>query len=335
MQTNKTTNNPDQPETINISIPSEFYKNRRNKEELPEEYVNKILTKATSFVFPDTDFGNFFKPRSVDKAQLEPATLEKYTQQATTDTTECDIKNPEVIFHGAFSKASININIPIDQFVQNPNNRQKNTSNLPNIKALQEAYRTLDNDEIKILDQWYDLLKIPAKIRILFEKINDETQVEELTQITENYMMVPRDKQSELCVISEKLRKKASLPVLPENPRKKQMYKPVKGLRGDDLRNHLMKHMEETWGKYLTYFNKELEEDVLYQDYLWRNDEPFMKKFYNKLNRDHQLDSSKPRPKDVIKIKSELVSQEVDGKTSEDAKEYSRRSIAIMRRLGK
>lgn len=114
-------------------------------------------------------------------------------------------------------------------------------------------------------------------------------------------------------------------PVLPKKVGKKLLYE-----SGIDP----VKHLERTWGKYLTYYNKDLREDVLYRDYLWEHDPSFMRKLYNRLRYLHTKDPSRnPAPEKIIKRRSDRVSREIEGLTPEQAQEYRRKSAAVERRL--
>lgn len=164
------------------------------------------------------------------------------------------------------------------------------------------------------------------------DKGREESIPDSLKKLIDICNDLPEDKQSELMSelvsVAEEFRKRAkcNIPVLPEKPSKKQMYSP-----GSDL----MEHLKEAWGIYLKKYNDDLEEDILFQDYLWKHDPVFMKKLYDRLMYLHRKDKSNPRPGDVIKRRTDRVSMEIENYSREKEKEYRRVYSAKVRRKHK
>lgn len=202
--------------------------------------------------------------------------------------------------------------------------------------VFEEAHLEEDNIDIKDLTTQYEIKKqdlesYSRRFKTIFDRLSSYEQerifllIEELVKLPEPQFIVAKN-------TIDKLAKQAKLPILPEKLTEEQIYKPVEGLRGEDLRKHLMDHLERVWGRYLTYFNKELEEDVLYQDYLWEHDHVFMRKLYDKLKKDYNRGKSMIKPEEIIMRQTDRVSKAVEDLPETERKKYRQIASAIDRR---
>ncbi len=298
---------------------------------------------------------NIVEPRAFYEVKNKAVIGQKIKEAKSTDKQilQASPKESEHIpssgFGGRFinsMKKNVAISFPLLFLDENHNADGIHTKHLPNLvspitdtstknnqeNTFQTVDNILENSKKQTLDDRYFPVDVPETVKQAFRKLSKDQGGDLLTEIVGNYIKTSYSLRPELLLASEKLRKKSTLPVLPEKLTEEQMYRPIKGLREESLRNHLLNHLEKVWGQYLTYFNKNLEEDVLYQDYLRRRDPVFTEKLYKKLYNDHRKDPSIPALEDIVKTKSARISQEVDGLTIKDAKEYSRLSIAIEKR---
>lgn len=157
-------------------------------------------------------------------------------------------------------------------------------------------------------------------------------KIDPLNKLTSIYNKLPGNKkselESELLLLVERFEEAThAWPTLPEKLTKKQMYIP-----GTDSVAHLKKH----YGKFLTFYNKDLNEDILYRDYLWKHDPVFMRVVYDRLRYLHSINPSEnPSPQEILKRRTDRVLKELSKFTSQQARQFQRLSSAIERRKRK
>ncbi len=363
MNTQAEASNSDQTETIIVPIKANLFHTLNGYKKYPEESsndqqndtdksFNNTLETLLRRVTPKDDFDHLHDMESNKSKLVTPIVNLK---KNTINPAKFDI-DPKISFNAVFKDALISRALEKDK---NPNesnsngsqeqldnsnsqhypnqhskNKHESTSNPTNIKTLPADKNVLEENKTLTLDKHGKILvKVTERLKIIFEGLSD-IEAEELTDLSKTYIDLPNNGRKELCIFLEELHKKSrsNIPVLPEKPSKEQIYQPAKGLRGDAFKEHLLGHLEKTWGQYLTYYNKELEVDVLYQDYLWEHDRLFMQKLYDKLYKMHKNDSSNPEPGDIIKTSTDRVSMEISNCSKEKIREYRRINSAAERR---